>query len=58
MSIGNFYPFLDSQMYQTVGTSAIEFVAQAMDLPLYVGDISGSGTCLGRDYNPTEVRRF
>eukprot|EP00088_Acartia_fossae_P038541 TRINITY_DN3998_c0_g1_i2.p1 TRINITY_DN3998_c0_g1~~TRINITY_DN3998_c0_g1_i2.p1 ORF type:complete len:542 (-),score=83.49 TRINITY_DN3998_c0_g1_i2:214-1839(-) len=45
---------LDSQMYQTVGTSAIEFVAQAMDLPLYVGDIAGSGTCVGRDYNPTE----
>ena len=42
-------------MYQTVGTSAAQYIADAMDLPLYVGTISGSGNSTGRDYLPTQV---
>jgi len=45
---------LDSQMYQTVGTSAIEFIAEAMDIPLYVGSISGVSSCTDKDYLPTQ----
>ncbi len=50
-----FNNYLDSQMYQTVGTSAAEYIAKAMDLPLFVGNISGTGNSTGRDYLPTEV---
>ena len=42
-------------MYQTVGTSAAQYIADAMALPLYVGTISGSGNSTGRDYLPTQV---
>jgi len=45
---------IDSQMYQTVGTSAVEYIAKAMELPLYVDTISGSGTSVDMDYFPTE----
>ena len=41
-------------MYQTVGTSAIEFIAEAMDIPLYVGSISGVSSCTDKDYLPTQ----
>lgn len=41
---------LDSYLYQTVGQDAIEFVAQALDVPLYRRTISGSAIELGSEY--------
>ena len=58
MANTQFNNYLDSQMYQTVGTSAAEYIAKAMDLPLFVGNISGTGNSTGRDYLPTEVSIF
>lgn len=37
-------------MYQTVGQDAIELVAQALEVPLYRGLISGSAINQGSDY--------
>ena len=44
---------LDSYMYQTVGHSAIELYAAAMDLPLFRGSISRKSQNLSNDYSPT-----
>ncbi|OBZ70170.1 Diphthine--ammonia ligase [Grifola frondosa] len=41
---------LDSYMYQTVGQDAIEFVAQALDVPLYRRVISGAAVEQGSEY--------
>ena len=45
---------LDSYMYQTVGHQAIDLYAEAMNLPLFRGDIKGSSLNTGADYDPTE----
>jgi len=37
-------------MYQTVGQDAIEFVAQALDVPLYRRVITGSAVEQGSEY--------
>ena len=37
-------------MYQTVGQDAIEFVAQALDVPLYRRTISGTAVEMGLEY--------
>ena len=42
-------------MYQTVGTSAVEFIAAAMELPLFVETIIGAGKSTDKDYTPTKV---
>ncbi|KAF9476485.1 hypothetical protein BDN70DRAFT_882307 [Pholiota conissans] len=47
---------LDSYLYQTVGQDAIEFVAQALDVPLYRRIITGNAVEQGSEYggrNPT-----
>ncbi|KAJ7094639.1 hypothetical protein B0H15DRAFT_969751 [Mycena belliarum] len=41
---------LDSYMYQTVGQDAIEFVARALDVPLYRRVISGLAVEQGSEY--------
>ena len=41
---------LDSYLYQTVGQDAIEFVARALDVPLYRRVISGSALAQGSEY--------
>jgi diphthine-ammonia ligase len=45
---------LDSYLYQTVGQDAIEFVAQALDLPLYRKVISGSAVEQSGEYGSRE----
>ena len=42
-------------MYQTVGSSAVEYIAKAMELPFFVETISGQGRSTDKDYLPTEV---
>lgn len=41
---------LDSYMYQTVGQDAIQLVADALDVPLYRGIISGQAIEQGSEY--------
>ncbi|KAJ3517961.1 hypothetical protein NLJ89_g148 [Agrocybe chaxingu] len=41
---------LDSYMYQTVGQDAIEFVARALDVPLYRQIITGNAVEQGSEY--------
>ena len=41
---------LDSYLYQTVGQDAIQFVAQALEVPLYRRIISGSAVEKGSQY--------
>lgn len=41
---------LDSYLYQTVGQDAIEFVSQALDVPLYRRIISGAAVEQGPEY--------
>ncbi|ESK96116.1 meiotically up-regulated 71 protein [Moniliophthora roreri MCA 2997] len=41
---------LDSYLYQTVGQDAIEFVARALDVPLYRRVIAGSAVEQGSEY--------
>ena len=41
---------LDSYLYQTVGQDAIEFVARALEVPLYRRVISGSALAQGSEY--------
>ena len=41
---------LDSYLYQTVGQDAIEFVAEALDVPLYRRIISGASIEQGSEY--------
>lgn len=45
---------LDSYMFQTVGHTAIDLYAEAMNLPLYVQTIAGSSIATGKDYKPQE----
>lgn len=45
---------LDSYLYQTVGQDAIEFVAQALDVPLYRRVISGAAVEQGSEYGGRE----
>ncbi|KAJ3971502.1 hypothetical protein EV361DRAFT_989549 [Lentinula raphanica] len=47
---------LDSYLYQTVGQDAIEFVARALDVPLYRGTITGSAVEQGPEYG-TRISR-
>ncbi|KAF8897662.1 hypothetical protein BD779DRAFT_1608204 [Infundibulicybe gibba] len=52
---------LDSYMYQTVGQDAIEFVAAALDVPLYRQIILGNALELGTEYgdrNPKDTPGF
>ncbi|RZC38828.1 diphthine--ammonia ligase [Asbolus verrucosus] len=44
---------LDSYMYQSVGHEAIDFIAAAMDLPLYRQTTHGQSTQRGKIYEPT-----
>jgi diphthine-ammonia ligase len=41
---------IDSYLYQTVGQDAIEFVAQALDVPLYRKTIQGTAVEQGSEY--------
>ena len=41
---------IDSYLYQTVGQDAIEFVAQALDVPLYRKTIDGMALEQGSEY--------
>lgn len=41
---------IDSYLYQTVGQDAIEFVAQALDVPLYRKTIDGTALEQGSEY--------
>ena len=41
---------IDSYLYQTVGQDAIEFVAQALDVPLYRKTIDGTAVEQGSEY--------
>ena len=45
---------LDSYMFQSVGHSAIELYAEAMDLPLYREPIQGSSISIGTDYEKND----
>ena len=45
---------LDSYMFQTVGHQAIDLYAEAMNLPLFRGDIKGSSVNTELDYNKTD----
>ncbi|PSS35446.1 hypothetical protein PHLCEN_2v1601 [Hermanssonia centrifuga] len=44
-------------MYQTVGQDAIEFVAQALDVPLYRKVISGSAVDLSSEYGARDATK-
>lgn len=46
---------LDSYMYQTVGQDAIEYVAQALDVPLFRRIISGTAVDLSSEYGSRSV---
>ncbi|KIP07008.1 hypothetical protein PHLGIDRAFT_106172 [Phlebiopsis gigantea 11061_1 CR5-6] len=47
---------IDSYMYQTVGQDAIEYVAKALDVPLYRRVISGSAVDMSSEYGSRTVR--
>ncbi|KDQ29328.1 hypothetical protein PLEOSDRAFT_1112220 [Pleurotus ostreatus PC15] len=47
---------LDSFMYQTVGQDAIEYVAKALDVPLYRKVISGAALEQGMEYGARRTR--
>lgn len=40
-------------MFQTVGHHAIDLYAEAMDLPLFRQDITGTSVVKDKDYQPT-----
>ena len=46
---------IDSYLYQTVGQDAIEFVAKALDVPLYRRVIAGLPIQQGSEYGPREA---
>ncbi|KAF8299898.1 adenine nucleotide alpha hydrolases-like protein [Clavulina sp. PMI_390] len=48
---------LDSYMYQTVGQDAIDYVARAMDLPLYRRVISGAAVEQGNEYGTRDASK-
>lgn len=43
-------------MYQTVGQDAIQFVAEALDVPLYRRVISGTAVDLGSEYGTRDAK--
>nr|XP_009858382.1 diphthine--ammonia ligase isoform X1 [Ciona intestinalis]XP_026690168.1 diphthine--ammonia ligase isoform X2 [Ciona intestinalis] len=45
---------LDSYMYQTVGHEAIEYYAEAMDLPLYMREIAGASKSTNLNYDQVD----
>lgn len=47
---------LDSYLYQTVGQDAIEFVARALDVPLYRRVIMGSAVEQGSEYGARNAK--
>jgi diphthine-ammonia ligase len=47
---------LDSYLYQTVGQDAIEFVARALDVPLYRRIISGTALVQDSEYGGRDVK--
>jgi diphthine-ammonia ligase len=47
---------LDSYLYQTVGQDAIEFVARALDVPLYRRVISGTALVQESEYGGRDAR--
>lgn len=47
---------LDSYLYQTVGQDAIEFVARALDVPLYRRIITGDAVEQGAEYGGRNVK--
>ncbi|THV08413.1 hypothetical protein K435DRAFT_832898 [Dendrothele bispora CBS 962.96] len=47
---------LDSYLYQTVGQDAIEFVARALEVPLYRRVISGTAVEQGSEYGPRNFK--
>ncbi|THH12546.1 hypothetical protein EW146_g7598 [Bondarzewia mesenterica] len=49
---------LDSYLYQTVGQDAIEFVARALDVPLYRRIISGTAVEQGSEYGGRDVNDY
>ena len=49
---------LDSYLYQTVGQDAIEFVARALDVPLYRRVISGTAVEQGSEYGGRSADGF
>lgn len=48
---------LDSYLYQTVGQDAIEFVARALDVPLYRETIIGTAVEQGSEYGARSSRK-
>lgn len=48
----------DSYMYQTVGSEAVEFVAEALDLPLYRKEITKKPVDLTLNYEEEAVREL
>lgn len=61
IALANLYPAaasetsdLNSYMYQTVGHTIIPLYEQALGLPLYRGQISGTAVNMGKDYRPVE----
>ncbi|KAJ3812160.1 hypothetical protein F5876DRAFT_87885 [Lentinula aff. lateritia] len=48
---------LDSYLYQTVGQDAIEFVARALDVPLYRETIIGTAVEQGSEYGTRSSRK-
>lgn len=48
---------IDSYMYQTVGQDAIEYVANALDVPLYRRVISGSAVDMSSEYGSRDARK-
>ena len=47
---------LDSYLYQTVGQDAIEFVAQALEVPLYRRVIHGDAVSQGLEYGGRKAK--
>lgn len=45
---------LDSYMFQTVGHQGIEFIGEAMNLPLYREPLKGNSKMQEKNYIPTE----
>ncbi|SRR6266478_1123177 len=47
---------LDSYLYQTVGQDAIEFIARALDIPLYRRVISGTAIVQDSEYGGRDAK--
>ena len=46
---------IDSYMYQTVGQDAIQFVAEALGVPLYRRTIVGTAVNMGAEYGARQA---